>query len=75
MQIVSISFTFWTEQGEAYLSGYEMNRMLVEFTAQGIMTASVNYDTETKSPKGTLEEYALADNVTFFEMKEIDLQR
>ena len=62
------SSAFWTEQGETYLSGYEMNRTLVEFTDKGVMTAAVNYDTETQSPKGTLEEYALAEDAVFFEM-------
>ena len=62
------SSAFWTEQGEAYLSGYEMNRTLVEFTDKGVMTAAVNYDTETQSPKGTLEEYAITEDVVFFEL-------
>ena len=48
-----ISSNFWWEQAESYLSGYEMNRTLVEFTEKGMMTAAVNYDTETKAPKGT----------------------
>ena len=66
-EVMDHSSAFWSEQGEAYLSGYEMNRMLIEFTDKGIMTASVNYDTETKAPKGTLEEYTLAENAAFFE--------
>jgi len=62
------SSAFWSEQGESYLAGYEMNRTLVEFTDKGVMTAAVNYDTETKSPKGTLEEYVLAEHAVFFDM-------
>ena len=65
---MDIASRFWTEQGESYLSGYEMNRMLVEFTEKGVMTAAFDYDTETQIPKGTLEEYALADDVTFFDL-------
>lgn len=59
---------FWWEQAENYLSGYEMNRTLVEVTEKSIMTAAVNYDIETKAPKGTLEEYSLAEDVVFFDM-------
>jgi hypothetical protein len=59
---------FWTEEGESYLSGYEMNRMLVEFTDKGVITAAFDYDTETQIPKGTLEEYALAEDVIFFDL-------
>ena len=62
------SSNFWREQAESYLSGYEMNRTLVEFTDKGMMTAAVNYDTETNIPKGTLEEYALAEDAVFFDM-------
>lgn len=62
------SSSFWREQGESYLCGYEMNRMLTEFTDSGLMTAAVNYDTETKAPKGTLEEYGLAEEAVFFEL-------
>lgn len=62
------SSNFWSEQGDNYLSGYEMHRTLIDFTDKGMMTAAVNYDTKTKSPKSTMEEYVLAGDAVFFDL-------
>ena len=68
--IVDLDFSsgFWREAAASYLSGYEMNRTIVELKENSVITAAVNYDTETDVPKGTQEEYKLAEDVTYFDL-------
>lgn len=60
---------FWQVEAESYLSGYELTRTITELSQSKIMTAAINYDAETDYPKDTFEEFALAEDVTYFDLK------
>lgn len=59
---------FWWMEAESYLSGYELHRTINAYSPEGLITASINYDSETNMPKDTFEEFALAEDVVYFDL-------